>query len=262
MAKFRDLSGQTFGHLTVITHGEPGPRNRRRWLCRCVCGKEITVYAQHLLAGRATTCGCTRRDLSSRRFGRWSVLSPAEPGSNGRAQWLCRCDCGNERVVLAQHLTNGRSQSCGCWQREKLVERLTVHGETVGGKSTREFRIWSHMLNRCNNPKDENYRHYGGRGIQVCERWRTFENFLADMGRAADDLTLDRINNSGDYSPENCRWATWEEQNTNKRNTLFVEHNGERIKLYDLAKREGVTYGFMYYRKILARPRRAHKDIS
>ena len=163
-------------------------------------------------------------DLAGKRFGRWTVLAiHPERVRHGRARkavnvlWLCRCDCGTERVVFGMNLRRGLSTSCGCRTREKTRERNTRHGHACRGKVTSAYSRWVSMLQRCFNPNDKEYRHYGGRGITVCERWLDFVNFFADMGdppRACRSIasTID-----GDYGPDNCRWADAKQQRQNRR---------------------------------------------
>jgi hypothetical protein len=172
------------------------------------------------------------RDLSGQQFGKWTVLRWAETISFSRQRWLCRCSCGTERTVIGNTLINGTSKSCGCAGRERsrrhgLSESLT-------------YTIWASMKQRCNNPKHKQYPHYGGRGITVCDRWMEFENFFADMGEKPDGLTLDRVDNDGNYHPDNCRWATPREQMRNRRNTCMVEFEGKSISVATLAERTGV----------------------
>jgi hypothetical protein len=171
-------------------------------------------------------------DLTGMRFGRYVVLH--RHGTSWRpVKWVCRCDCGTVKPVGAIGLKSGGSKSCGCLQKELLAKRSTGqrHTRTHGMNGTPEYRAWDSMLTRCNNPKSKPYPRYGGRGIKVCDRWRKFENFLADMGpRPSKDLSLDRIDNDGNYEPGNCRWATIKEQNNNKSNCRHLRQ-GSMLKL-------------------------------
>jgi hypothetical protein len=137
-------------------------------------------------------------------------------GAKNRRAYVCQCDCGEVRTVLAENLTSGRQKSCGCLSRD-MAKASGERSRTHGMHKSRTYGIWHGMKNRCQTSKSGAYVRYGARGVTVCERWQTFENFFADMGEAPDGLTLDRIDNTKGYEPGNCRWATWTQQAANRR---------------------------------------------
>ena len=159
-------------------------------------------------------------NLLGRVFGRLTPLSRGR-GPNGRLAWVCQCSCGNASMVPTSKLLSGHTGSCGCYQRE--VARAPVsHGHTTGGV-TRTYVTWASMLSRC---ADKTNFTYGGGGVEVCERWRTFENFLVDMGERPKGMSIDRISNSLGYEPANCRWADRVVQSNNRTITKWLTHEG------------------------------------
>ena len=153
-------------------------------------------------------------DMIGQRFGRWAVLARAGSRYGRQPTWLCRCDCGTERIVLGASLRSGNSRSCRCLSRELTAVRSKRHG----WHGTPTYCSWASMLTRCTNPRHDNFPNYGGREITVCDRWRNhFDAFLADMGPRPRGHTLDRIDPSGSYEPSNCRWASAATQSQNQR---------------------------------------------
>lgn len=172
-------------------------------------------------------------NISNFVFGRLTVIDKAGKDKFGHIIWKCKCECGNTTNVLVDNLLRGLIKSCSCLRTEELENRAThgfTKGSTKGIKVLSEHRSWSSMKGRCYNPKNKKYSRYGGRGITVCNRWiKSFENFIADMGmKPTPNLSIDRINNDGNYEPSNCRWATKKEQSNNRSTNRWLEYKGER----------------------------------
>jgi hypothetical protein len=182
-------------------------------------------------------------DLTGKKFARMTGIRRVEnaPGYK-QARWLFRCDCGVEKVVFGYSVVHGTVQSCGCLRHD--TKARLKHG----GAGTKEFNSWASMRQRCTNPDDAAYQDYGGRGITICSQWDDFAVFLADMGPRPTGTSLDRRDNEKGYSPENCRWATKQEQVRNRRTTLFYEYDGQKLPLQTWAEHFGVSYQTVWAR--------------
>lgn len=183
-----------------------------------------------------------RIDRTGERFGRLTIVRFAGVGKNWVGIWECICDCGNIVKVQYNNLYNGTTRSCGCLKREVTTKRSTKHGLSGGhGHYTRLYYIWLNMRRRCFSKKSLDYRYYGGRGITICAEWSDYANFYnwAMANGYRDDLTLERIDNNGNYEPSNCRWVTRKEQARNTRQNHLISFNGETKTLAEWAE----TYG-------------------
>lgn len=175
-------------------------------------------------------------NLEGQKFGRLTVISRHGSNKHNSRTWNCLCECGNRTIVCSYNLRSGNSYSCGCYARERTREIFTKHGFA----KTPVRNSWEAMMSRCFKQHCPGYEDYGGRGITVCERWKKFENFLADMGERPAGTSLDRIDNDGNYEPSNCRWATEFQQKRNTRRTVFVVHDGIALCLKDWANKLGI----------------------
>ena len=165
------------------------------------------------------------KDLTGKRFGRLTVMNISHKDDRRCYHWLCQCACGTQKVANGRSLRGGGINSCGCLHREFNMKAKTTHGEY----GSRLYYIWTGMTQRVTNRKNCNYSNYGGRGISICNEWLKYENFRdwSLKNGYSDKLTIDRIDNNGDYTPGNCRWITQKEQSNNKRNNRYIEYNGE-----------------------------------
>ncbi len=178
------------------------------------------------------------------RFGRLTLVERVANGHRGATMCRFVCDCGNTVERRLATIRYGHTRSCGCLVVDFASAVGLKHGEARRGRRTPELRAWLAMIARCNNPNDVFYHRYGGRGIRVCDRWRrSFENFLADMGRKpSPEHSIDRKDNDGPYAPENCQWSTPAEQSRNRRTTRMVTHLGRTQCIADWAKELGMSH--------------------
>lgn len=256
MSTIRDLIGRRFGRL-LVTDGPLITTNPScyAWGCLCDCGQIAVIRGPNLVHKNTISCGCRRAeilgpkaivyDLTDKRFGRLLVVARAA-SINKQTAWKCRCKCGNTAVVRSAYLRSGKTTSCGCFQRESASLRQSTHRSS----KTPEYRAWQALKKRCYCQTDKGYQNWGGRGIRVCKRWRiSFENFLSDMGRRPSSKhSVDRIDNSKNYSKKNCRWATVKMQQRNKRNNIRITYRGTTAIIIEWAEALNIPAWRIYAR--------------
>lgn len=237
-----DLTGKRFGKLTVIKRSDVKDKHGQwKWLCKCECGNETLVTSSNLKRKNGVrSCGCTKhKDVLGQRFGKLKVISKGK--ANG--SWICLCDCGNVKEIYGNLLLRGVVKSCGCL----FHDTMTKHGHS----NDRIYRIWVGMKQRCFNTKSRLYEYYGARGITVCKEWlddfMNFYNWSMANGYS-DNLSIDRIDSSGNYCPENCRWVTQQTQVNNTRRNTYIEFNGEKKTVAQWSKIKGINTETLYGR--------------
>ena len=183
-------------------------------------------------------------DLTGNRYGRLTVIG--RDGNGLPVRWMCKCDCGNTKSILGYHLRKGKIRSCGCYRVEEARANNTTHNLS----GTRIFKIWAGMHKRCENPKGRVYKHYGERGIKVCDEWKDFLPFYEwSMANGyQENLTIDRINVNGNYEPENCRWISAHEQSRNTTRTKYITYKGETKPLVVWCEELGKKYNLVKHR--------------
>lgn len=257
MSAFKDLTGQKFGRLTVLglDHKEKRTNGGTRiyWLCQCDCGNRTICVADSLKNGHARSCGCLKyenrfEDLTGEKFNRWTVLGFSHRRGT-RYYWRCKCDCGTIRAVDKTSLMSGATKSCGCLKQEVTTNRNFKHGMAYNNT----YRLWKGIKDRCLNTNDSRYKDYGGRGITMYEAWikdfQTFYDYVSKLPHFGEKgYSLDRINNNGNYEPDNLRWATAKEQARNKRNNIIVEYEGQKMTLPEASEKSGVQNNTLYGR--------------
>ena len=257
------MKGKRFGRLVVMERAKENKGAIAQWVCLCDCGKTKIVTGCNLRNGNTQSCGCLRRmsykkvfaEMVGEKHGKLTITDFFI--KDGLSYFGCICDCGKETTLLAGSVKSGGRTTCGCSTTTKPRTEngrfIVKHGNTQNGKAKpRLYTCWLAMKSRCYNRNNiEHYKHYGARGISVCDEWANdyvaFKKWSMANGYN-DSLTLDRIDVNGSYSPENCRWATVKEQCRNKRNNHWIAHNGETHSMAEWAEIKGMNYGTLYSR--------------
>lgn len=192
------------------------------------------------------------RDLTGQKFSFLTVLERTDKRTGGSVVWKCICNCGKTTEASSGNLRSGHTKSCGCHKSKvssnALAEMCTKHGHSKVGNVSRTYSTWLHMTDRCNNPNNDSYKNYGGRGIEVCERWSDFANFLEDMGERPKGTSIDRVNVDLGYFKDNCRWATKKVQLNNKRDNRKFDYKGETLTISQLSEKYGINRAKLSYR--------------
>lgn len=192
-----------------------------------------------------------QNEFVGKTFASLTVVSVVPQGVKA-LRLLCMCKCGSNTLVKAHQLRSQEKTSCGCRKRSVLGDSKRTHGQANSGTkgyANRTYGIWQAMRDRCTNTNRKDYHRYGGRGISVCDRWHSYENFIADMGQAPTGLTLDRIDNNKGYSKENCRWATRNQQTYNSTTMVYIEHGGKTMCLKQWQQAQAVKAHTYYSRR-------------
>lgn len=261
MSKKIEMIGKRFTRLVVVEEVEKNKHGHRMFRCICDCGKETIVSGNDLRRNKIKSCGCLQKDnrhqnrrvldLVGKRFGRLVVIKEAENNKFNQRRYLCKCDCGNEVVVIATRLNQNLTRSCGCLSKDTTTERNYTHK----GSKERLYMIWCAMKARCYNLNNREYENYGGRGIQVCNEWLDYSKFREfmllhgyDSNAPRGKYTIDRIDNDGDYCPENCRVIPIQQQMYNRTDNHFITFKGKTQTITEWEREYNLTQGSLHRR--------------
>lgn len=231
--KYKDITGNRYGMFVVLERVDKPSHVKKNgvyYSCQCDCGNVFVTEKSRIVSGGVKSCGCYKskstherffKDISGEKFGRLFVLEYAGNSEKGIATWKCLCDCGNIVIVNGDNLRSGNTKSCGCLRDDTIANASVIHGKS----KSRLYRIYNHMKGRCCNKDDANYDSYGGRGIIICQEWlddfMSFYKWAMENGYN-ENLSIDRINNDGNYEPSNCRWADNTTQCNNRRSNRLL----------------------------------------
>ena len=232
MPKSIDLTGKRFNKLIVLKNTNEREKNGSIiWECRCDCGNIVKLSTSEIKRSNRKSCGCLNKmdNLEKRKFGRIQVVKFLYFDKNQHSPfYLCKCDCGKEKIINGYSLKHGKTQSCGCISKEIQHNKKTIFEE-----DKRLYGIWSGIKSRCNNPNTTCSKYYYQKNITICDEWLVWSNFKkwALANGYNDTLTIDRINNKGNYEPSNCRWVNYEEQANNTSNIKLLTFNNITLSL-------------------------------
>lgn len=187
-------------------------------------------------------------DITGNTYNRLTAIRYLHTSECGNVMWEFRCECGTLTVVVKYAVINGRIRSCGCIRKERCKTLNYIHGHTANHTTSATWRSWCSMMQRCGESRPKFFKHYKGKGITVCDRWLSFNNFLSDMGERPPNTTLDRIDNSKGYEPANCRWENHTHQANNRTNNLHITFDGITKTLAQWSRIVGVRYGTLHSR--------------
>lgn len=242
------LENKRFGKLLVIEYISNG-----KYRCKCECGNEYIGVVSDLMKGKTKSCGCLKKsrqlDIVGKKFGKLLVLERIGLNKHKHYEFKVLCDCGKENIIEGRYLTSGKTKSCGCGMVEGVKQSNTTHGMS----GTRIYGIWNNMRARCYNKNSNNYDDYGGRGITVCNEWKSKHNFNNFFNWAmengySDELSIDRINVDGNYEPSNCRWVDMKVQANNRRSNVEYYYNGEYKTLSEICDSNNINYQAVWKR--------------
>ena len=227
--KFKDVTGQKFENLTAIKRIGFNKAKKSVWLFLCDCGVQKEIVLSLVLTGKTKHCGCLKKykikDISGQKFGRLTAINFVKFNESRQIVWLFSCECGVQKEIAAFAVIKGKTKSCGCLSKDGKEKASFRHG----GCGTRLYNTWVSMRERCSNPNSKDYKNYGGRKIRICEEWHDFSVFRdwSLNNGYADNLTIDRVDNNGNYEPSNVRFTTQTQQIRNRSNTKLYEINGD-----------------------------------
>ena len=259
MGAFIDLTNKEFGRLVVVSRAE-NRGTTTMWNCKCKCGNNCVVSATSLRSGATKSCGCLHRELVSARssfdlvgktFGRLTVVQKVGTDKHGNLLWKCICSCDDHGTVIttSAHLMSGHTQSCGCYKRDRSSEAHLKYDNP-----TDEYlavHLFGGMKQRCYNPNDTRFTTYGGRGIRICDEWLRNPQLFADWAKSngyRKGLSIERIDNNGPYSPDNCRFIQLEEQSTNRTTARLITVCGITQSVSQWAHAMKIDPGKLYYK--------------